>query len=135
MVMAEIGCLAQSKMAQFMSEESIVRVRVTVRVAGIRCIFITFHNIHPGMVYYAFYLSSGNLGGSLYVNFALMAVMGLPSEAINGCLCRVIGRKKTTIVGMLSASIFCFSLAFLHGDNLTIVRITCALIGNLFIGE
>merc|ERR1712180_401214 len=63
-----------------------------------------------------------------------MAVIGLPSEAFCGCLCRAIGRKKTTILGMFLASVFCFSLAFLHGDELTAVRISCALIGILFIG-
>ena len=88
-----------------------------------------------GMVYYGLVLAAGDLGGSVYINFFLLSFVGIPANFMAIYLCQRVGRKKTVIISMLIASLFCIIVAFIPAENEgKIARITFGMIGKFCIG-
>ena len=86
------------------------------------------------MVYYSLEFAANDLGGSIYLNSFLLCFMGIPGNAAAMYLCNRIGRKKTVIIPMFVASIFCMAVAFIHKEEEgKVIRVVCGMIGKLFI--
>ena len=83
-----------------------------------------------GMVYYSIVFASSDLGGSVHLNFALLALIGLPGNGLAMYLPSRLGRKKTVISSMFLAATSCAILPFVP----RIPRLVCACFGRLFIG-
>ena len=60
------------------------------------------------MVYYGLALNVKNLGGSLYINFALASVIELPSYLVTQVLLERLGRRRSLFYLLLGASLSCF---------------------------
>ena len=85
------------------------------------------------MVYYGLALNVKNLGGSVYINFALASVIELPSYLVTQVLLVRLGRRQSLFFFLLSASVSCFLCMFLQrGQNAAAVSIT-ALVGRFCI--
>lgn len=85
------------------------------------------------MVYYGLALNVKNLGGSLYINFALASVIELPSYLVTQVLLARLGRRQTLFCLLLGASVSCFLCMFLQGgQNVAAVSMT-ALVGRFCI--
>lgn len=85
------------------------------------------------MVYYGLALNVKNLGGSVYINFALASVIELPSYLVTQVLLARLGRKQSLFFFLLSASVSCFLCMFLQGgQNVAAVSLT-ALVGRFCI--
>lgn len=79
------------------------------------------------MVYYGLALNVKNLGGSLYINFALASLIELPSCAVTQFLLSWLGRRQTLFCFLLGASCSCFLCMCLlshGGQNATAITIT-----------
>lgn len=87
------------------------------------------------MVYYGLALNVKNLGGSLYINFALASVIELPSFVVTQVLLTRLGRRQSLFCFLLGASVSCFLCMFLQlrgGQNVAAISMT-ALIGRFCI--
>lgn len=85
------------------------------------------------MVYYGLALNVKNLGGSVYINFALASVIELPSYLVTQVLLARLGRRQSLFFFLLSASVSCFMCMFLQSSqNAAAVSIT-ALVGRFCI--
>ena len=89
-----------------------------------------------GLVYYGLVMAAGDLGGDIYVNFFLLSLVGIPSDLVAIDLCNRVGRKRTVMVSMLIASLFCIGIAFIPSDVKIgkLARISFGLIGKLSVG-
>ncbi|KAK7107421.1 organic cation transporter protein-like [Littorina saxatilis] len=107
----------------------------TSRVLFIRTVILCLNWLVCSMVFYGLSLNSGNLGGSVYVNFQLMAVVEL--IAYTGCvlLLNRLGRKVTHIGCMMLGGGAClstiFAVLYTAGEVKTWLTIALALIGKL----
>ena len=89
-----------------------------------------------GMVYYGLVMAAGDLGGSLYINFFLLSLVGIPADLLAIDLCNRLGRKRTVMWSLLLASLFCIGVAFLPVETKIgkLARITFGMIGKLSVG-
>ena len=97
---------------------------------GIQCYawFVT------NMVYYGLSLAAHDLGGSIYRNFALVSLMECPGHIAGAFLSNRYGRKKTTALPMLLASIICIIIPFIPVTrSINISRVILAMLGKFFI--
>ena len=83
-----------------------------------------------GLVYYGFATTAGDLGGSMYLNFLYLSLAEIPSAIFASYLPNRYGRKKTTIVSLALAGIFCVVIPFipLTVDG-KIIRVSFAVVG------
>ncbi len=63
--------------------------------------------------YYGLSLSSGNLVGSLHLNFALMALIEIPGDLSAAYLCDRLGRRATLVGALLVGGVACTACAVL----------------------
>ena len=83
-----------------------------------------------GMVYYGLSLAAGDLGGSLYRNFAILSAVEVPALILMVFLCDRIGRKRTTSGSMAIGSIACLAVAFIPSTgDFKLFRITLGILG------
>jgi hypothetical protein len=52
------------------------------------------------MSYYGVVLNTGNLGGDIYLNFALLALVEYPGKLLNVFLVDRVGRKRLFVIFM-----------------------------------
>ena len=105
------------------------------RKMALKSIVLGYTWLANGMVYYSLVFAASDLGGSIYLNFFLLSFIGIPGNATTMYLCNRIGRKKTVIISMLVASIFCAAVAFIQKEEEgKVIRVVCGMIGKLFIG-
>jgi len=76
--------------------------------------------------YYGLSLSAGNLGGSIYMNFALMSAIELPADALAAWLCDVWGRRPTLAASYLIGGASCLLCMVLPPGQATVAA---ALVG------
>jgi len=90
-----------------------------------------------GMVYYGLSLSSGEFGGSIYLNFVLTSLVEIPGNILVIDNCNRFGRKKTTVAYMIAAGISVVAVSLIpHGTNNTgfiAGRVTLGTLGKMFI--
>lgn len=87
-----------------------------------------------GMVYYGLSLAAGDLGGSIYRNFALLSAIEVPALVLTMYFCNKIGRKPTTAGSMAIGSITCLAIAFIpNEDSFKVYRVTLGIVGKCFI--
>lgn len=90
-----------------------------------------------GMGYYGLSLSSGEFGGSIYLNFILTSLVEIPANFLVIHNCNRFGRKKTTIAHMVAAGIAVVAVSLIpHGTNNTgfiAGRVTLGTLGKMFI--
>lgn len=88
------------------------------------------------MVYYGLALNVKNLGGSVYINFALASLIELPSFVVTQFLLSRLGRRRSLFCFLFGASVSCFLCMLLQlqgrGRNVAAISIT-ALIGRFCI--
>ncbi|XP_048577124.1 solute carrier family 22 member 15-like [Nematostella vectensis] len=90
-----------------------------------------------GMVYYGVSMSSGDFGGSIYLNFVLTSLVEIPGNWLVIDNCNRFGRKKTVVAHMILGAIACVSVSFIPDgtDNIAFIagRVTGGTLGKLFI--
>ncbi|KAL9962625.1 hypothetical protein ACROYT_G031745 [Oculina patagonica] len=90
-----------------------------------------------GMVYYGLSLSSGEFGGSIYLNFVLTSLVEIPGNILVIDNCNRFGRKKTTVAYMILAGVTVVAVSFIpHGTNnigFIAGRVTLGTLGKLCI--
>ncbi|KXJ11859.1 organic cation transporter protein isoform X2 [Exaiptasia diaphana] len=90
-----------------------------------------------GMVYYGVSLSSGELGGSIYLNFVVTSLVGIPGNYLVIDNSNRFGRKKTVIGHFIAGAICCIAVSFIPSgtDNTGFIvgRVTLGSLGKLFI--
>lgn len=84
------------------------------------------------MVYYGLLLAASDLGGSIYLNFALVSVMECPGHIVGAFLSNKIGRKMTASIPMCLAGLLCFAIPHIPGD-IGYVSIILDMTGKLLI--
>ena len=88
-----------------------------------------------GFIYHGFNLNVDILGGDVYLNFALAGLIEIPSTVLNLVGMRFTGRKRFTILTILSAAM-CYSvivfLQSLYDANHWLIVFFCML-GKMFI--
>lgn len=101
---------------------------------GLKTLIQAYGWFVTSMVYYGISLASDELGGSMYLNFALISLMECPGNIMGAYFCNWFGRKKTAAIPMLMASVACILIPFVPTDgNLKIARVVCGMIGKYFI--
>ena len=85
------------------------------------------------MVYYGLALNVKNLGGSLYINFALASLIELPSFAVTQFLLSWLGRRRTLFFLLLGASCSCFlCMCLLSRGRQNVTAISMTALGGRF---
>ncbi|KAL8570524.1 hypothetical protein ACOMHN_008881 [Nucella lapillus] len=109
----------------------IFRSRVLIVRTGILCL----NWLVCSMVFYGLSLNAGNLGGSVYVNFQLMALCELMAYVVCLLLMNRLGRKLVHIVCMLLGGGAClstiFAVLYASPEVQTWLTIVLALVGKL----
>ena len=86
------------------------------------------------MVYYGLSLAADELGGSMYLNFALVSLMECPGHITGAYFSNRFGRRKTAALPMFLASISCIIIPFIPiTGNIKIVRVIFGMLGKYFI--
>lgn len=118
------------------SGQSVVELIRTWKMAKMSLIqiYVWFVN---GMVYYGLSLSSGEFGGSIYLNFILTSLVEIPANVLVIHNCNRFGRKKTTVAHMVAAGISVVAVSLIpHGTNNTgfiAGRVILGTLGKMFI--
>ncbi|XP_031558762.1 organic cation transporter protein-like isoform X2 [Actinia tenebrosa] len=90
-----------------------------------------------GMVYYGVSMSSGELGGSIYLNFVLTSLVEIPANMLVIDNCNRFGRKKTTIAYFVVGAIACVAVSFIPSgtDDIYYIvgRVTGGMLGKMCI--
>ncbi|XP_078383615.1 organic cation transporter protein-like [Oculina patagonica] len=90
-----------------------------------------------GVLYYGLSLSSGEFGGSIYLNFALTSLVEMPSHVLAIDNCNRFGRKKTTVAFMVIAGVSIVAVSFIPAgtENTAFIagRVALGMLGKLFI--
>jgi len=81
-------------------------------------LFVWFAN---SFVYYGLSLNSGNMGGSLYFNFAVGSLTELPSLCVGAYLVDRLGRRWTLAGGMILSGLSCGACMFLPEGTPSII--------------
>ncbi|RMX39032.1 hypothetical protein pdam_00021865, partial [Pocillopora damicornis] len=128
------------------SEE--LRVPVTTASKGIFELFKTWNMAKlsliqcyawfvNGMVYYGLSLSSGEFGGSIYLNFVLTSLVEIPGNILVIHNCNRFGRRKTLVAYMVLAGVTVVAVSLIpNGTNNTgyiAGRVTLGTLGKLCI--
>eukprot|EP00111_Clytia_hemisphaerica_P000334 TCONS_00000879-protein len=66
-----------------------------------------------GLVYYGLSLSADDLGGSMYLNFVYVSLAEIPSAICAADFSNRFGRKRTTVVALILAGVFCISVPYI----------------------
>ena len=83
-----------------------------------------------GLVYIGLASTAGDLGGSVYLNFVYLSLAEIPSNVLAAHLPNRFGRKKTTILSLFLAGIFCISIGFIPINEYgKIIRVVFGMIG------
>jgi len=83
------------------------------------------------LVYYAVSFSSGTFGGNRYLVFFLTSLIEIPSNWVCIVLCRRIGRKKTTVLGVVVSFIASVIAVFFQRD----LKNTGFLVANIIMAQ
>lgn len=83
------------------------------------------------LVYYAVSYSSGTFGGNRYLVFFLTSLVEIPSNWICIVLCRKIGRKKTTVLGVVVSFFASVAAVFFQRD----LKNTGFLVANIIMAQ
>ncbi|KAK3734006.1 hypothetical protein QZH41_009852, partial [Actinostola sp. cb2023] len=90
-----------------------------------------------GMVYYGVSMSSGELGGSIYLNFILTSLVEIPANYLVIDNCNRFGRKKTVIWHFVAGAICCIAVSFIPAGTTNTAfiggRVAGGSLGKLFI--
>jgi len=90
-----------------------------------------------GMVYYGLSMSSGEFGGSIYLNFVLTSLVEIPANILVIDNCNRFGRKKTAVGYMTAAGISALAVSLIPAgtSNTGFIagRVTLGSLGKLFI--
>lgn len=106
----------------------------STRIMASRTLIIFFNWLVVSLTYYGLSLNSGNLGGNLYLNFTLVAVVEFPAYTVCLLLLDRLGRKWLHCISMLVGGVACVSTVFTTiygGHDLQWLTITLAMIGKL----
>ena len=85
-----------------------------------------------GMVYYGISLGVGDLGGSMYLNFALASFVELPASLLAVYFQNKTGRQKTAMVAVFLAGALTLAVAFIP-LSYSAIRTTFGMIGKMLI--
>jgi OCT family organic cation transporter-like MFS transporter 15 len=100
------------------------------RTIAIRSVTLAYCWFASYVVYFGLFLSAGDLGGSLYVNFIVFSAIEIPANIILGYLSEHIGRRAVTATSMTIGSLTCVFIAFIpSNEKLVILRIVLGTIG------
>jgi len=85
----------------------------TPRKIAFRSLIQGFTWMVNGLVYYGVSYAADDLGGSMYMNFNVSTLAGIPAAVAFFYLSNRIGRKNTTLYPMLIAGISCISVSLI----------------------
>eukprot|EP00794_Sanderia_malayensis_P020161 gene20161-22136_t len=88
------------------------------------------------MIYYGIALAADNLGGSMYRDYTLSALVGLFGDIASIIVSTRFGRKKTVIIPMFIAAVACIAAAIVplgKTTGLDALRLTFGLVGKFCI--
>lgn len=96
----------------------------------------TFAYFSTGLVYYGVYLAAGDIGGSMYRDYIIISGMEVPLIFVSMDFLERFGRKRTSTIPMLLASVACLIICFIpkHG-HLKIARVVVGMIGKCMVGS
>ena len=83
---------------------------------------------------YGLQFAAKNLGGSLYLNFTLLAAVGLPAELTSAFVNKVLGRKKSTLISLLLGGTMCVLIGCIptNGNHfMKTVRVVLGILGKM----
>jgi len=96
-----------------------------------------YHWFVNGMVYYGLSMSSGEFGGSIFLNFVLTSLAEIPGNVLVVDNCNRFGRKKTIIAYSILSGICVVAVSLIpHGTNsigYIAGRVTLGSLGKMFI--
>ncbi|KAH3738631.1 organic cation transporter protein-like [Dreissena polymorpha] len=99
-------------------------------------LIIFFNWFVCSMSYYGVVLNTGNLGGDIYLNFALLALVEYPGKLLNVVLTDRVGRKRLFVIYMFIgglANIATIGPIVKGGDDFHYLLIGLAMVGKLCI--
>lgn len=106
----------------------------TNKVLCIRTLIIFFNWLVVCLAYYGLALNSGDLGGDMYLNFFLQALMDFPATTITLIFLDRAGRKPLLVGSMMIGGIGCLSTVFtvvFGGNDYAIGTTVLAMLGKI----
>merc|ERR1712013_44045 len=101
---------------------------------GVQTLFQGYIWMTTSMIFYALSLAAGDLGGDLYRNFALVSIMECPGHISGAFLSNRFGRKPTSLIPILIASLTCATIPLIPVTGpVHIVRVGLGMMGKFFI--
>ncbi|XP_028391757.1 solute carrier family 22 member 15-like isoform X2 [Dendronephthya gigantea] len=106
----------------------------TLAISALIQAFTWFIN---GMVYYGASYGASDLGGSMYLNYALTSLIEIPANFLVVDNCERFGRKKTVIFHMILGGIACFVVSLIPAGvdrtDFIVGRVIGGMLGKGFI--
>ncbi|XP_045198863.2 organic cation transporter protein-like [Mercenaria mercenaria] len=106
----------------------------TSRVLCIRTLIIFFNWFVVCLAYYGLALNSGDLGGSMYLNFFLQGLMDFPATTITLVLLDRTGRKPLLVGSMIIGGLGCLATVFTivyGGEEYSVATTVLAMLGKI----
>lgn len=85
-----------------------------------------------GVLYFGLSLGADDLGGSMYLNFILIAITEIPAQLIGSFLSHRCGRKWTVILPLFLSGVMCF-LLILSIEKSIMLSVALASFGKFFV--
>ena len=77
--------------------------------------------------------AADELGGNLYTNFALLALIGIPGFILSAFVSKRVGRKQATLIPLFLSGVSCLGIALVpHRIGYIPFRVTLGLFGRFF---